>query len=72
MPAPIPDAVAEWFAQRGWAPFEYQRHAWEAYLTGSAPGGLIHAPTGVGKNVLAELVACWSLLQIRVVSLRAL
>ena len=25
----------EWFADRGWSPFEFQREAWAAYLLGS-------------------------------------
>jgi ATP-dependent Lhr-like helicase len=38
----------DWFASRGWLPFEFQREAWRAYLAGQS--GLVHAPTGMGKT----------------------
>ncbi len=38
----------EWFAERGWEPFAFQRDVWLAYLNGES--GLIHAPTGTGKT----------------------
>ncbi|HWL92912.1 MAG TPA: ligase-associated DNA damage response DEXH box helicase, partial [Phycisphaerae bacterium] len=40
--------IEEWFHARGWAPFDYQRRAWDAYLAGGS--GLVNAPTGVGKT----------------------
>jgi ATP-dependent helicase Lhr and Lhr-like helicase len=40
-----------WFASRGWAPFEFQREVWRAYLAGES--GLIHAATGTGKTYAA-------------------
>ncbi len=40
-----------WFAQRGWAPFAFQREVWEAYARGES--GLIHAATGTGKTYAA-------------------
>lgn len=43
--------VEHWFAERGWAPFEFQRAVWRAYLRGES--GLIHAPTGTGKTLAA-------------------
>lgn len=43
----------DWFAQRGWQPFEFQREVWEAYLRGES--GLIHAATGTGKTYAAWL-----------------
>jgi ATP-dependent Lhr-like helicase len=49
------------FARRGWAPFPFQREAWDAYLAGRS--GLITVPTGAGKTYaayggpLAELAA---------------
>lgn len=43
--------VRGWFEARGWTPFEFQREAWSAYLTGHS--GLIHAPTGIGKTYAA-------------------
>jgi len=38
----------DWFAQRGWTPFEFQTQTWEAYLNGLS--GLVNAPTGSGKT----------------------
>lgn len=38
----------DWFGQRAWKPFDFQRHAWNAYLDGK--NGLINAPTGSGKT----------------------
>ena len=54
--APIsPDAwataesrVDDWFADRGWTPFDYQRRVWEADRKGKS--GLVNAPTGTGKT----------------------
>lgn len=45
--------VVAWFASKGWRPFEFQREAWKSYLAGT--GGLIHAPTGLGKTMAAWL-----------------
>jgi ATP-dependent Lhr-like helicase len=42
---------AEWFASRGWTPFQFQRDVWQAYLDGHS--GLIHAATGTGKTLAA-------------------
>jgi ATP-dependent Lhr-like helicase len=41
----------EWFASRGWEPFQFQRDVWAAYLAGES--GLIHAATGTGKTIAA-------------------
>ncbi len=38
----------DWFAQRGWTPFPFQRETWQAYLAGES--GLLNAPTGSGKT----------------------
>ena len=38
----------DWFQQKGWTPFAFQREAWQAYLAGKS--GLINAPTGSGKT----------------------
>jgi ATP-dependent helicase Lhr and Lhr-like helicase len=43
--------VEEWFAERGWTPFPFQREVWEAY--GRGESGLIHAATGTGKTLAA-------------------
>lgn len=45
--------VLDWFAARGWTPFDYQQQVWRAYLEGES--GLVHAPTGVGKTLAAWL-----------------
>jgi ATP-dependent Lhr-like helicase len=42
-----------WFAERGWAPFPFQRDVWAAYLAGRS--GLIHSATGSGKTLAAYL-----------------
>jgi ATP-dependent helicase Lhr and Lhr-like helicase len=38
----------DWFAERGWEPFEFQTESWKAYLAGF--NGLVNAPTGSGKT----------------------
>ena len=38
----------DWFAARGWDPFDFQLEAWDAYLGGWS--GLVNAPTGSGKT----------------------
>ena len=54
MPADPADAEG-WFAQRGWAPFDFQRAVWAAMAAGS--GGLLHATTGAGKTYAVALGA---------------
>ncbi|HBS28679.1 MAG TPA: hypothetical protein DEB06_04325, partial [Phycisphaerales bacterium] len=39
-PASPVAALERWFGARGWAPFEFQREAWGAYLAGRS--GLVH------------------------------
>jgi ATP-dependent Lhr-like helicase len=41
----------QWFASRGWTPFDFQREVWRAYRTGES--GLVHAATGTGKTLAA-------------------
>lgn len=38
----------DWFASRGWTPFQFQIDAWQAYLANQS--GLVNAPTGSGKT----------------------
>ncbi len=38
----------DWFAARGWNPFQFQLETWQAYLNGKS--GLVNAPTGSGKT----------------------
>ena len=40
--------IEQWFTQRGWEPFDYQREVWKAFLSGK--NGLLNAPTGSGKT----------------------
>ena len=49
----LPAALREWFAERGWTPFGYQRDVWRAYQAGAS--GLVHAATGTGKTLAAWL-----------------
>ncbi len=50
---PRAQSIADWFAQRGWTPFPFQREVWQAYAAGES--GLIHAATGTGKTYAAWL-----------------
>ncbi len=53
-PAPPPLArIVNWFASRGWKPFDFQLETWRAYQAGSS--GLVHAPTGMGKSLAVWL-----------------
>ncbi len=47
------ERLANWFSQREWTPFEYQRQALAAYKDGRS--GLVHAPTGTGKTLAVWL-----------------
>ena len=47
--------AAAWMAQRGWAPFDFQRQVWAAMAAGQ--GGLLHATTGSGKTYAVALGA---------------
>ncbi len=38
----------EWFASKGWEPFQFQLETWESYLKGQS--GIVNAPTGSGKT----------------------
>jgi ATP-dependent helicase Lhr and Lhr-like helicase len=42
------DAAQQWLAQRGWAPFDFQREVWQAIADGRS--GMLHATTGSGKT----------------------
>ncbi len=45
---PVAASAEAWFAQRGWAPFTFQREVWAAMQAGQS--GLLHATTGAGKT----------------------
>ncbi|MCR9133334.1 MAG: ligase-associated DNA damage response DEXH box helicase [bacterium] len=40
--------IADWFAQKNWEVFPFQKDAWGAFLNGQ--NGLLNAPTGSGKT----------------------
>src|SRR5688572_2913901 len=42
------EPIEKWFTRNGWAPFDFQRATWNAFLRGES--GLVHAPTGMGKT----------------------
>ncbi len=48
-------ALTDWFAQRGWKPFKFQKEVWKAIATGES--GLLHASTGAGKTYAVWLGA---------------
>jgi ATP-dependent Lhr-like helicase len=48
--SPLAEArLSDWFAERGWRPFAFQRRVWRAAASGSS--GLLHAGTGSGKTL---------------------
>ncbi len=48
MPDDLIKIGKDWFAARGWTPFQFQIETWQAYLNGKS--GLVNAPTGSGKT----------------------
>ncbi|RSZ58925.1 ligase-associated DNA damage response DEXH box helicase [Massilia atriviolacea] len=48
-------AIDDWFAQRNWKVFPFQRAVWRAALAGES--GLLHANTGAGKTYAVWLAA---------------
>ena len=51
--APPIASLDDFFAIRGWQPFDYQRATWAAYLRGES--GLVEAATGMGKTLAVWL-----------------
>ena len=43
--------TSEFFRERGWEVFDFQKEVWDAHARGGS--GLIHAPTGTGKTYAA-------------------
>lgn len=46
-------SIEDFFALRGWKPFDYQKATWEAYIRGES--GLVEAATGMGKTLAVWL-----------------
>jgi len=53
-------AVARWFAEKGWTPFDFQKEVWARMAAGES--GLLHATTGAGKT-LAVALGAWQALR---------
>src|SRR5690242_2881357 len=45
--------IEDWFAKRGWTPFDFQRETWSAFARGES--GLVEAATGLGKTLAVWL-----------------
>ena len=43
------ETIENWFSQKEWAPFEWQKNVWNAFL--ESRSGLLNAPTGSGKTL---------------------
>ena len=43
------DIIENWFTQKDWTPFEWQKNVWKAFLENRS--GLLNAPTGSGKTL---------------------
>lgn len=54
------DAIARWFAAKGWRPFDFQEDVWARMSAGES--GLLHATTGAGKT-LAVAFGAWRALR---------
>ena len=50
--------LQDWFIQRGWKPFKFQKDVWSAIARGES--GLLHATTGAGKTYAVWLGALMS------------
>ena len=47
--------LEDWFAERNWKPFKFQKEVWKAIAQGES--GLLHATTGPGKTYAVWLGA---------------
>jgi len=56
----VDKAVALWFAEKGWTPFDFQKEVWTRMEAGES--GLLHATTGAGKT-LAVALGAWQALR---------
>lgn len=51
--------IEQYFHERDWTPFDFQRSTWDAFRNGRS--GMVHAPTGLGKTLavyVAPLAEC--------------
>jgi len=46
--SPGENIVEEWFKEKGWKPFGWQKNVWDAFNAGQR--GILNAPTGSGKT----------------------
>ncbi len=53
--AAVRQRLSDWFTERGWKPFAFQRAVWNAVAAGES--GLLHATTGAGKTYAVWLGA---------------
>ena len=51
----VKSALDNWFVQRDWKPFKFQKDVWKAIAAGKS--GLLHATTGAGKTYAVWLGA---------------
>jgi ATP-dependent helicase Lhr and Lhr-like helicase len=51
----VKSALDDWFEQRGWKAFKFQKDVWKAIAAGES--GLLHATTGAGKTYAVWLGA---------------
>ncbi len=56
-----PTRLLQWFNQKGWKAYDFQRECWEAVLRGKS--GLLNAPTGFGKTYALFLPLLLQLLE---------
>lgn len=56
-----PTRLLQWFDQKGWRAYDFQRACWEAVLHGQS--GLLNAPTGFGKTYALFLPLLLQLLE---------
>ena len=59
----VKKALLDWFAERSWKPFAFQREVWAAVRRGES--GLLHATTGSGKTYAVWLAALQAFAAVR-------
>lgn len=53
--------IYQWYKRHHWAPFDFQKKTWDAFLAGKS--GLVNAPTGSGKTFAIWIPAVLDLLE---------